>query len=433
MDREREGKGARGIHTSGARPKDQMPPPERIEEVRDAVKRFAIVNAGHAIQSVEGMGGPKVVASSRYGAPKTERGLIARNSEEGLSGALLKVMLSSLSQNVPSLKDCTAIGPSTYERVMKCGEPNYSRVSEEVLGHIEELLEKWGVVLGGLRSLYGDGEVGVCGVLQCCAAAKTFVGYNTSDLTSTDCVAVFDELLPVCKKCADKYKSTQNAERRTKQKALDQVNAQNAELRAQTALSGGRVQNPEPSPEPRGDDVETEVVVTEGDLLNVVKYKEDIARMTITECDEMLKNWEWKVVKDAEDFLAVIKDLDKVRTELAVKDAEIQDLKDERRDLEEQLEEALDNSDDKAQAITAGANIMMAEQHTQTQQNYADLRQYIDQIRAEHAAFVLEAQRADAATAASSQELERVLSDLSDETYKTAKSTYDSSDEPEPE
>jgi hypothetical protein len=59
MDREREEKGARGIHASGARPKDQMPPPERIEEVRDAVKRFAIVNAGHAIQSVEGMGAPK--------------------------------------------------------------------------------------------------------------------------------------------------------------------------------------------------------------------------------------------------------------------------------------------------------------------------------------------------------------------------------------
>jgi hypothetical protein len=136
---------------------------------------------------------------------------------------------------------------------------------------------------------------------------------------------------------------------------------------------------------------------------------------------------------DHANLLVARKDLDKVRTELAVKDAEIQDLKDERRDLEEQLEEALDNSDDKAQAITAGANIMMAEQHTQTQQNYADLRQYIDQIRAEHAAFVLEAQRADAATAASSQELERVLSDLSDETYKTAKSTYDSSDEPEPE
>ena len=420
MDRERERRRALGIHASGMRPKDQMPPPERIEEVRDAVKRFAIVNAGHAIQSVEGMGGPKVVASSRYGAPKTERGLIARNSEEGLSGALLKVMLSSLSENVPSLKDCTAIGPSTYERVMNCGEPNYSRVSEEVLGHIEELLEKWGVVLGGLRSLYGDGEVGFCGVLQCCAAAKTFVGYNTSDLTSTDCVAVRDELLPVCKKCAVKHKNTQNAER---------ITTQNAELRAQTALSGGRVQNPEPSPEPWGDDVETEVVVTEGDLLNVVKYKEDIARMTITECDEMLKNWEWMVAQQ----MARDAEMAQLRAQLAVKDAQIQDLEETRGDYEEQLEEAHDNSDDKACAITEGAIIMMEEQSARAQRESTDLRRHIDRIRAEHAAFVLEAQRADAATAASSQELERVLSDLSDETYKTANSTYDSSDEPEPE
>jgi hypothetical protein len=427
MDRERERRRALGIHASGMRPKDQMPPPERIEEVRDAVKRFAIVNAGHAMKSVEGMGGPNVFASSRLGAPKSERGLIAQNSEEGLSDGLLKVMLSSLSENVPSLKDCTAIGSSTYERVSSYPDPRYSPVCEEVLGDIEELLEKWGVVLGEPRGLYGDGAVGVCGMPLCCAAAKTFVGYSTSKLTSTDCVAVRDELLPVCKKCAVKHKNTQNAER---------ITTQNAELRAQTALSGGRVQNPEPSPEPRGDDVETEVVVTEGDLLNVVKYKDDIARMTNTECDEMLKNREWMVAQARqldENFLVVIKDLDKVRTELAVKDAEIQDLKDERRDLEEQLEEALDNSDDKACAISEGANIMMAEQFTQTQQNYADLRQYIDQIRAEHAAFVLEAQRADAATAASSQELERVLSDLSDETYKTAKSTYDSSDEPEPE
>ena len=79
---------------------------------------------------------------------------------------------------------------------------------------------------------------------------------------------------------------------------------------------------------------------------------------------------------------------------------------------------------------------------TQTQQNYADLRQYIDRIWAEHAAFVPEKQREDASTAASSQELEltsqeleleRVLSDLSrlsDETYYTANSTYDSSGEP---
>ena len=76
---------------------------------------------------------------------------------------------------------------------------------------------------------------------------------------------------------------------------------------------------------------------------------------------------------------------------------------------------------------------MMAEQFTQTQQEFTDLRRHIDRIRAEHAAFVLEVQWADAATAASSQELERVLSDLSDETYRTANSTYCASDELEPE
>jgi hypothetical protein len=44
-------------------------------------------------------------------------------------------------------------------------------------------------------------------------------------------------------------------------------------------------------------------------------------------------------------------------------------------------------------------------------------------------AFVLEAHAADVATASSSEELEHVLSDLSDETYLTANSTYDSSDD----
>jgi hypothetical protein len=109
--------------------------------------------------------------------------------------------------------------------------------------------------------------------------------------------------------------------------------------------------------------------------------------------------------------------------------AQIQELKDTQRDMEEQLEEANDNSADVAHAITAGANIMMAEQFTQTQQNYADLRRHIERIRAEHAAFVLEAQKANAATAASSRELEQVMSDLSDETYMTANSTYDASDD----
>jgi hypothetical protein len=309
-------------------------------------------------------------------------------------------------------------------RVMKCGEPNYSRVSEEVLGDIEELLVKWGVVLGEPRGLYGDGAVGVCGVPLCCAAAKTLVGYSTSDLTSTDCVAVLDEPFPVCRKCADKYKNTQNAERITTQKALVQLNAQNAELRAQNAL-----QNPEPSPEPRGDDVETEVVATQDEFSSAVRYKEYIARMTLVECGEMLKNNHELMTQQ----MARDDEMAQLRAQLAVKDAQIQDLEETRGDYEEQLEEAHDNSNDKACAITDGAIIMMEEQSARAQREATDLRRHIDRIRAEHAAFVVETQWADAATAAASQELERVLSDLSDETYKTANSTYDSSDEPEPE
>jgi hypothetical protein len=150
----------------------------------------------------------------------------------------------------------------------------------------------------------------------------------------------------------------------------------------------------------------------------MLKNNHELMTQQMARDDEMAQLRAQLAVKDAQ---------------LAVKDAQIKDLEDTRGDYEEQLDEVLENSDDKAYAITAGATIMMAEQHVRAQRESTDLRRHIDRIRAEHAAFVLEAQRADAATAASSQELERVLSDLSDETYKTANSTYDSSDEPKPE
>ena len=59
---------------------------------------------------------------------------------------------------------------------------------------------------------------------------------------------------------------------------------------------------------------------------------------------------------------------------LAAWDTQIHELKDGQRVMEEQLDKVIDNSADVAHAITAGANIMMAEQFTQTQQNYADLQ-----------------------------------------------------------
>jgi hypothetical protein len=383
MDTEQKETEARGIHTAGMRPKDQMGSPERHIEVRDSLTRFSIINSGHAMKSVKEMGGPNVVALSGTSALKTEKGLINRKSGD-LGNGLLKVMMSKLSENVPYLKDCTAIGFSPFERVMNTENPKYRFVSKEVLGHIEELLEKWGVVLGGPRGLYDDGVVGVCAMPSCCATAMKFVGYITSKLEY--CVAVRDELLPLYKKCADQREKAQSVERRT-------------------TLSITQSGTP------------------------AVRYQEYVARMTLVQRDEMLKNkremMTQQMARDAE--------MAQLRTQLVARDTQIQEQKDERRDLEEQLEEALDNSDDNAHAITAGANIMMANQFTQTQQNYADLRKYIDRIRAEHAAFVLEERRENTSTAASSQQLERVLSDLSDETYGTANSTYDSSDEPEPE
>jgi hypothetical protein len=233
----------------------------------------------------------------------------------------------SLSENVPCLKPTTAIGFSSFERVMMNTEnPKYHRVSKEVLTHIEEKMKGWGEFLGEPRDLYGDGAVGICGMPLCDAAAKTLVGYNTPDLTLGHCVVVLDELLPVCKKCAVKFKRT-NAEDKTLN-ALVQLNAQNAERRAQNAL-----QNPEPSPEPRGDDVETEVVLTQGELLRVVKHQEYVAGLTSVQCYEMLKNRQWMMTQQ----MARDAEMAQLRTQLAERDAQIQDLEDEWGDLEEQL------------------------------------------------------------------------------------------------
>ena len=55
--------------------------------------------------------------------------------------------------------------------------------------------------------------------------------------------------------------------------------------------------------------------------------------------------------------------------------------------------------------VTVGANNMIIAQFTQTEQNYTDLRRYIDHIRAEHVAFVQVARWVDDDTTRSSEEL----------------------------
>ena len=93
--------------------------------------------------------------------------------------------------------------------------------------------------------------------------------------------------------------------------------------------------------------------------------------------------------------------------------------------FEGQLQEQIDifaGLREDTSTITMGANILLQEQFTKAQQNYNDLHRYIDQIRAERAALELAATQSDALTATSSEELERVLSALSDATYLTANS-----------
>ena len=97
----------------------------------------------------------------------------------------------------------------------------------------------------------------------------------------------------------------------------------------------------------------------------------------------------------------------------------------ERREIEGQLQQQIDISAglrDDASTITAGANILLQEQFSETQQNYIDLRREIDRVRRERAALELAATQSDALTASSSDELGRVLSALSDATYLTANS-----------
>ena len=101
-------------------------------------------------------------------------------------------------------------------------------------------------------------------------------------------------------------------------------------------------------------------------------------------------------------------------------------------ELQQQIDISAGLRDD-ASTITAGANILLQEQFSETQQNYIDLRREIDRVRRERAALELAATQSDALTTSSSDELARVLSALSDATYRTANSTYDASDEPEPE
>ena len=160
----------------------------------------------------------------------------------------------------------------------------------------------------------------------------------------------------ICKKCV-----------------VQRQNAQNAERRAQNAL-----QNPEPSPEPWGDDVETEVVVAQRDFDGLGHGLGVCHQIEFSVVEDLPKPLATQLVKRDVEVTQLRTQVAQLRTQLAAfrfrfrfrsQDIQIQELKDTQRDLEQQLDEQIDNFDDKAHAITVGASIMIENQFTQTQQN----------------------------------------------------------------
>ena len=116
---------AEGEHERRRRLEGDMGSPERHIEVIDGLNRFARINAGHSMKVVMQLGGPTcnvVVAVSKIVKVKglIDRGELTQNGKpSSLSASLIKILLSSLSQNLPELKGITEIGASTFYRLFR--------------------------------------------------------------------------------------------------------------------------------------------------------------------------------------------------------------------------------------------------------------------------------------------------------------------------
>jgi hypothetical protein len=427
--------GTVGTHPSGRGGVSE----EEMMELKTQFDTFKQSHAGSATDFVDLFGDPKafgeIPGGLKYVGKMLDREIIATpdGPKQVVSSKLSVLFTKTLFSTLPGVpQEIKSVSHGTLNRLedWKVGESMKSLRHDVVLS-INQFIQYYKQEVPA-KPVYSVGREHKClghdGT--CDDYAVDIRCYNVKDLSIGEAKQVLPQITPLCENCAGKFDRSQKMSPSTPpkktayRKKSEQLETRQRDLEAcQRDLEACQK-------DLSGRDAELAVRDAEVALLREGIQKGELDYVV---CRNQRND-------DYANLLVARKELDKSRTELAVKDAQIQkqkdeikDLKDERRDLEEQLEEALDNSDDKACAITDGAIIMMEEQSARAQRESTDLRRDIDRIRAEHAAFVLVAQRADAATAAASQELERVLSDLSDETYKTAKSTYDSSDEPEPE
>jgi chromosome segregation ATPase len=115
-----------------------------------------------------------------------------------------------------------------------------------------------------------------------------------------------------------------------------------------------------------GDDAKTELVATQRELeaceVALAARDAEVA-MVRGDCGVFMRqrNDDHSKLLIAEQGLKEMeKTLDEVWAQLTARDTRIQELENGQREMEEQLDEANDNSADVAHAITAGADIMMA-------------------------------------------------------------------------
>ena len=380
-----------GEHLRRMHSSEDMDTGFRNNLIRLLVKNFAIDYTGCVMKIVGLLGGPGAMGSYPHHPVKTVDGLFTygqdapmmntpgrqvgvREPFTELNRTFIAMMLSPLTRNVPGLSDITAVGDSTVNRLYKG-----VILSKEILGDIEAFIYGWRAALGAPRRLFIDGAPGLCGHEGCVLSSVSVIGFSGPKFAMKHCVAVLDEVLPVCLQHKDEmYNCAFQHE-----KYLGEVVTLKAQLeyekREKDNFSGFM------------DKLEDKLEAMKKDHADQL----DTLKMDHTDQEDQLHR-----------FYA-----ERQRETALLFECELQ----------QQIDISAGLRDD-ASTITAGANILLQEQFSETQQNYIDLRREIDRVRRERAALELAATQSDALTTSSSDELARVLSALSDATYRTANS-----------
>ena len=376
----------RGEHQSGRVPLATL---EKNALVLAQVWLFMKDYPGCAADIVMLLGGPAALAmNANHSGIKTVKTLcIFGVNSDGVNGPLdclhkmfVAMMFSSLSTDgggVDGLElpvGTKGVSSSTMTSLF-AKKP----LGDETLDSIQVFITAWRALLGAPRSLFAGGQVGVCMREKCDEPSVALVCFSTATFSMERCVHV-EDALPVCVHHKEKfYGSTQNYYQTYKTQAqtllvqVGDLKARVDTLEASEAL------------------LKTEAVARKEILLR--QY--ELQQYEFQQLDALkyeLEREQFAGRTSREQFAEQMDQLHRYYAE-------------ERREIEGQLQQQIDISAglrDDASTITAGANILLQEQFSETQQNYIDLHREIDRVRSERAALELAATQSDALTASSS-------------------------------